>query len=230
LFSPVARRRNDRLDAPLAPGIGMDALAVVGGVGQKLIDPGDPAASFLQRLPEVPRLVARPKTGPCRKNQMALAIANSAEAGPPGGHVLGRSGAGFRLIHALDVVAAGVPGLEPGPVDGGPDDLAGGDFGLEGDGDNGVEQLFEAFFPKETLLGLLQRRVVRNAAKPDRLTEFGAVFKQRRHAAVVGLKELFEHQAGDQLRLRVGVRGMLGGIGRKRERGSSEGDQKHFLW
>src|SRR5439155_23756124 len=69
--------------------------------------------------------------------------------------------------------------------------------------DSGAEQASCAGHAEQAAAGLLQGREVGNAAQTHGLTQIPPLLQQCREAAIVGLEEGLEDQAGEELRLGV---------------------------
>ena len=74
---------------------------------------------------------------------------------------------------------------------------------------------------------LLQGGEVRDRLEGQRLAQVGQVVQQRGHAAVVGLEEDLEDQAGEQLRLGELLGAVLVGVGAQGDLGGAEGPRGH---
>ena len=122
------------------------------------------------------------------------------------------------LAAAVHVVMTAVAALHAGRVEGRPTDTP---AAAEQPPHGAGKQASGAGQGEQAVGGLLQRGVVRHVLQGQDVTQIGQVVKQLRQAAVIGLEEDCEHQAGEELGLGVdfgaelvGVRvqGGLGGV------------------
>jgi hypothetical protein len=194
---PPAGRRDDRADA-VRPGRPVDPLGVEVGVGQQRPDPRPPHR-LRKRPPELHQVGARAPAGHRREDQVAVAIDHEDDLGEVGVSPdgIGVSAAG----PPLDVVAAGVPRLHAGAIDGRQRDAPLPDAVPQGALEDGVEHLPARDGGQEPHGGLLEGGIVRHRAQADLAAEFGIIGQVRRQPAVVEAQELLEHQAGQELGL-----------------------------
>ncbi len=208
LSSPVARRRFRRLPADLGRHQQADTtlvarepvrmLGVVAGVGRHGCQLHT-RERLIERRAEVRDVRPGTATRHHGQDQMAVAVTNDARLGEP---LVGRALPVFPGVRStFDVVAAGVPRFESGAVDRGQGHLVS-QFALPlRQVNRSIEQPSRRPKRQQPVGGFLQGRKVGRFLQFDRLGQVRRVVQQGAHLPIVVLHELFEHQAGEQLRL-----------------------------
>jgi hypothetical protein len=176
----------------------MDPLRVEVRVGQQRPDPG-PADSLPQGRAELHQVRTWPSTGDCGENHVAAAVDHEddlRELGVSRGLVVVSA-----LRTTLGVVPAGVPRLQARAIDSRQRDTLLADPVVQRPLEHGVEHPPRRRGRQQSLGRLLEGREVRHCPQPDLAGQVGVVDEMLGQTAVVEVRELLEHQAGQQLGL-----------------------------
>jgi hypothetical protein len=131
------------------------------------------------------------------------------------------------VVAALDVVAAGVVGIESAGVARG----VGDDPALAEDAPQRAPQgATHGFQSQQSSAGLLQGRVMRDALQAQDLAQVGAVEEELPDAAIIFPLVLLENQAGEQLRLGERLGAVFVGVVAKGVLAGGQRDHRHIPW
>jgi hypothetical protein len=176
----------------------MHPLRVEVRVGQQRLD-SSAADGLAQSGTKLHQVRARPATGYGGENHVAEAVDHEDDLRELGvSHDLVAISA---LRATLDVVTAGVPRLQSRAVDSCQWDTPLADPVVQCPLEHSVEHPPRRRGGKQPLGRLLEGREVGHGPQPDLAGQVGVIGKMLGKPPVVQVRELFEHQAGQQLRL-----------------------------
>ena len=209
----IDERRNERSHAAAAR-VNVNVLGVVPRVGGEGGQANAPLG-LIKGLMKVREVRPRTTLGHDREDEVALAVAQDSRFGePPIGHGLLEIPAFCLAAH---VIVAGVVRLQPGTVE-------------RRQGDRGrqlannlcqphgqVQKTAGLLRPQQPLGRFLERAVIGHLLKLDDGRQLGRVPEQILQATVIAMQAFLQHQAREELGLRVRLGTKLVGIVRQRQ-------------
>jgi len=182
----------------MQPDAAMDPLRVEVRVGQQRPDPG-PTDGLAQGGTELHQVRARPSPRHGSENHVAAAVDHEDDLRELG---VSRDPVAISALRATpDVVPAGVPRLQARAIDSRQRDTPLADSVVQRSLEHRVEHPAPWRGRQQSLGSLLEGREVGHCPQPDLAGKVGVVDKVLGQTPVVEVRELFEHQASQQLRL-----------------------------
>ena len=199
----------------------MDPLRVEVRVGQQCSDLG-PAHGLPQSGTELHQVRTWPSTGDCGEDHVTAAIDHEDDLRELG---VSRDLVAISALRTtLDVVPAGVPRLQACAIDSRQRDTPLADSVVQRPLEHRVEHPARRRGRQQSLGSLLEGREVRHCSQPDLAGKVGVVDEMLGQTPVVEVRELLEHQAGQQLRLSELLGAELVSVCRKGLAGGFVGD------
>jgi hypothetical protein len=200
---------DDRFDVMAVAREAVVRLAVLARIGQQYLDM-DLVGGGSQRLTELVHIHPGSAGGDDRQDGMIAAVTDQTQLGPT---LVVRvfSCRKFFGASTRDEVVADMAGFQAGGIHRRQLNMT---VGTE-DVQAAVQETLDHRPTQQTLGSFVQGRKMRHTGQPDDLAQVRALTQEVRQAAIVGLEDLPEYQAGKQLRLRELLRAEAMGVRRQ---------------